>query len=586
MSSAASFWAAKSGDVKSLMPGAHEPVRTGGQTRKISTAVNRTNGTPLVTQSHSSLETSPGGSTVKTSWADSDDEVEYPALTSPLRRVKELENTVSAKNSQLVDMSATLQEKDTKIIELKAAVESQQTLINSAQATAQASTKQVEGLEKENHKQFLHIQKLVAEVDEKDRRVAVLEAEVDEHCAMIARLDERLQKNETKSSLQQDQHAVESIKKDEPDSAVFLQQEQDMVESLQEGEAESTPQHEQQMAEGLHKDEAKSDVPDEHQTVEEVKSIDTAPVQPVDANLTKPAGPAVNTSEFPVYSNTATVKQVAAPPSAPKLKMAVDLSKYAKKRSAAPTPKPIVAEKQKAKATPVVSNKDVPAPKIDVSSDIRSMPIYQRSLFANGSQVQVKMGDVALATLPKYVLMQCSPKAFKHFTDSPTASTLDFPPNSMHPAATAKIFKWMDDMAHRGGNFSISLYHDEKADEKNLHTCRAARVLGLHNMYVGHFTRTYCDRIRAGITIDLMAKMVELAYPENDPIYKCLVDNIAYHRFRGDAKEPEKLNLFVGKYADLKAKVEKIEIGLSKKRQGVAKASKGDKVAHSPKPAS
>ena len=579
MSSAASFWAAKSGDVKSLTPGAHEPVRTGGPTRKISTAVNRTNGTPPVPQSHSSLETSPGGSTVKTSWADSDDEVEYPALTSPRRGVKELENTLSAKSSQLVDMSATLQEKETKIIELKAVVESQQTLINGAQATAQASTKQVEGLEKENHKQFLHIQKLVAEVDEKDRRIAVLEAEVDEHCATIANLDERLQKNEAESALQQEQHAVENTPKDEPDSAESLQQEQAMVESFQEGEAEYTTQHE-------HKDEAKSDVPDEHQTVKEVKSIDTAPVQPVDANLTKPAGPAVNTSKFPVCSDTTTVKQVAAAPRAPKLKMAVDLSKYAKKRSLAPTPKPTIAEKQVVKATPVVSKKDVPAPKIDVSSDIRSMPIYQRSIFANGPQVQVKMGDVVLATLPKYLLMQCSPKAFKHFTDSPTASTLEFPPNSMHPAATAKIFKWMDDMAHRGGNFSISLFHDEKADEKNLHTCRAARVLGLHNMYVGHFTRTYCDRIRAGVTIDLMAKMVELAYPENDPIYKCLIDNIAYHRFRGDAKEPEKLNLFVGKYADLKAKVEKIEMGLRKKRQGVAKTSKGDEAANSPKAAS
>jgi hypothetical protein len=82
-----------------------------------------------------------------------------------------------------------------------------------------------------------------------------------------------------------------------------------------------------------------------------------------------------------------------------------------------------------------------------------------------------------------------------------------------------------------------------------------------------------------------MAKIVELFYPENDPIYKCLADNIAYHRFRGDAKEPEKLNLFVGKYADLKAKVEKIEMGLKKKREGVAKASKGGKVAPSPKTA-
>ncbi|KAG9198753.1 hypothetical protein G6514_009617 [Epicoccum nigrum] len=564
MSTAASFWAAKSGDVKSLMPRAHEPVRAAGQARKSSTTVNGTTGTPPCPKSQSSHETSPGGSTIKTSWVDSDNESEYPALASPPRRVKELESTVSAKDSQLIDTTMTLQEKNAKIIELEVIVESQQTLIISAQATTEASTKEVEELKKENHKQFLHIQKLVADVDEKDRRVAVLEVEVDEHCATIATLDERLQKMETESVLQQEQHTVEGLKKDGPEAAMSLQ-EQHMVGSPQKDEAESTLQHEQHMVEGLSKEEAKSDVPDEHQTVEEVKTIDTAPVQSVDADLAKPAGPAVNTSEFPVYSTTATIKQIAAPPPAPKLRMAVDMSEYAKKRSPATIVKPTVTEKQMDKATPVVGNKDLPAPKIDIHSDIRSMPFHQRALFANGSTVQVKMDDVTLTTLPKYLLMQCLNRAFKHFTDSPKASTLDFPPNSMHPAATAKIFKWMEDMAHRAGNFSMSLYHDDKADEKNLHICRAARVLGLHNMYVGHFTRTYCDRIHVGIDIELMSKMVELAYPENDPIYKCLADNIAYHRYRGDAKEPETLNLFLGKHADLKDRVKKMEMGLRKK---------------------
>jgi hypothetical protein len=496
--------------------------------------------------------------------------------------VKELESTVPAKDSQLIDIKMTLQEKDAKIIELEATVESQQTLIFSAQATTEASTKEVEELKKKNHKQFLHIEKLVAEVDEKDRRVAVLEVEIDEHCATIATLDERLQKMETESVLQQEQHTVEGLKKDGPEAAMSLQ-EQHMVGSPQKDEAESTLQHEQHMVEGLSKEEAKSDVPDEHQTVEEVKIIDTAPVQSVDADLAKPAGPAVNTSEFPVYSTTATIKQITAPPPAPKLRMAVDMSKYAKKRSPATTIKPTVTEKQMDKATPVGGNKDLPVPKIDIHSDIRSMPFHQRALFANGSTVQVKMGDVTLATLPKYLLMQCLNTAFKHFTNNPKASTLDFPPNSMHPAATAKIFKWMEDMAHRASNFSMSLYHDDKADEKNLHICRVARVLGLHNMYVGHFTKTYCDRIRVGIDIELMSKMVELAYPENDPIYKCLADNIAYHRYRGEAKEPETLNLFLGKHADLKDRVKKMEMDLRKKRQGRTQNSKGDKAAHIPK---
>jgi hypothetical protein len=54
------------------------------------------------------------------------------------------------------------------------------------------------------------------------------------------------------------------------------------------------------------------------------------------------------------------------------------------------------------KVAPVVPNKDVPAPKIDVYSNIRTMPLHQRALFANGSKVQVKMEDDTLATLPSF----------------------------------------------------------------------------------------------------------------------------------------------------------------------------------------
>ncbi|KAF2686019.1 hypothetical protein K458DRAFT_416387 [Lentithecium fluviatile CBS 122367] len=119
-----------------------------------------------------------------------------------------------------------------------------------------------------------------------------------------------------------------------------------------------------------------------------------------------------------------------------------------------------------------------------------------------------------------------------------------------------------------GKVFSISLNH-EHTDERNLNIVRAARVLGLNNTYVGHFTRQYCDKIREhDLNYELMGTIATLAYPGNDPIYDCLANNIANQRKRGTVSDPEGLKAFLDLHPTLMHKVEAIEGTKATKKAG------------------
>jgi uncharacterized coiled-coil protein SlyX len=91
----------------------------------------------------------------------------------------------------------------------------------------------------------------------------------------------------------------------------------------------------------------------------QASSHDTAPATEA-ATTSKAAGPAANLSVFPVFATPTTVKHMAPPPPAPKLKMTVDLSNSAKKPAAK-----TVTPKKKVEITSTDAAKDGPAPTID-----------------------------------------------------------------------------------------------------------------------------------------------------------------------------------------------------------------------------
>ncbi|KAF2125704.1 hypothetical protein P153DRAFT_369716 [Dothidotthia symphoricarpi CBS 119687] len=260
--------------------------------------------------------------------------------------------------------------------------------------------------------------------------------------------------------------------------------------------------------------------------------------------------------------------------------MGIDMSKFGKKHAFKPAVKP--TEPKKTSDIPVSSYglsskqrvKTDAVPKINPTFDIRTMTHAERVLFANGPEVAVMMGDTKLAMLAKYVLMQCSAKAYRHFTENPNATTMTFKADSMDMDAAKAHLQWMDEMTFQGRVYSLTLHGDEKNDVKNLNICRAARVLGMNNIYVGHFTRTFCDRIRSQKASPAFISLVaDLAYPENDPIFECLANNLVNMRVR--SAMPKGLEALLEKHAHLRGKMEKIEKRMMDKRRAEPKKVEG-----------
>lgn len=423
-------------------------------------------------------------------------------------------------------------------------MEKQNFHITGLEGASDAYAAQIKELKSENHKKALQVEQLVGDVVERDRHIAALETEVDEQCATIADLD--LGDNSTQVSSHDASEAPKAI------STVTVPQ----------------------------KVKVKANVVDSRQQAMRLEpfnesgsgtAITTLETSALTAEAT--AGPAANLSIFPIFATASTVKQTIPPPPAPKLRMAVDLAKFAKKS----TTKPIGSTK-KTDTTLSNARKDGPAPTIDTSSDIRTKSLEERKLFANGPKVQVKMGEIALATVPKYALMQCSAKAFKHFSENTESTSFDLPAGSMNATAATAHLEWMREMTFQHRVYSVTLHSDEKFDDKNLQICRASRVLGLNHMYVGHFTKIFCDRIRSNtVSNSLLFKIAAAAYPENDPIYDCLANNLANLRLHGNLQNQAAIKALLQHSEDLKARVEKIEERMRKKHNE-ARPARGPKV--------
>lgn len=544
MTTPASFWAAKSNEVKSSNTVAHVDnstvprrlayVKSGTLKKKLP---------PLQSQHtrDSSLQAFIG--TKKTSWADSYDEDDL--LSSPIssERVDELENAMTADNDRTKDLLASLEETTAHITKLESTKKSQEGLINHLQVDAKVSTVQIEELKKENHKQFLYIKELTAVMDEKDRRITYLENEVEEHRTRAAELDTTLDADELSTH----------------------------IDNLS-----ASPQDAEPIDEGIKAKKVHNSDNVVHQKPKEISTcfVASQPLPNGSHTKTPDSGPAVNTSKFPIFATAATIKQTAIPPPAPKLTMAIDLSKFAKKPATSS-----VAPKKSDSAQVEATTGDT-IPKVDPNVDIRSKSREERKLFAKGPRIQVKMGDETIGTVPKYVLMQCSAKAFKQLTSNPSATTFEIPADSVDAIAAAAHLDWMKEMTYQGHVWSITLHADPKFDDRNLQICRASRVLGLNNMYVGHFTRTFCDRIRSDPeSYDFLSKVALVAFPTNDPVYDCLANNLATMLMRNTAKKPEELKMFLDKFPDLKTKVEKIKERAMNGRHGSEKGAKGAKGA-------
>lgn len=534
---ASSFWAQKREEVKAPTPSALFPTvasaKQNGELTEVKPRMVLKGEQHFLdianTATHSMTGMANGASASftpkKTDWADSDDDEDFIASFSAKKnpRITALEAEVVQQVAQIVTLEAAVSTKDVRTAELEVTVQEKDLHIADLESQVEDKDTTVEQLKTENRTQFLYVQELVGEVDEKSRRIHQLESELEEKCIRIREL-----KSESPSTPEAQFYADESLKIEHPQDPLT-----DAV------------------------------LPSDAYIGDEEES-------PIQA-LPSKDGPTVNESKYPKLWSPDMPKKVA-PVEKPKaLKMAIDTSKYVKKAPAAVAKKP---ESLNGKAKPTYGQstrhraKTSVVPKLKVDKDIRHMSHADRVLFANGPEVEVMLGSVSLMRLPKYILMQCSSKAYKYFTNKPDATSITFPTGSMDVDAAMAHLYWMDEMTYQGRVYSLTLNVDEKFDAKNLKICQAARVMGLNNTYVGHFTKVMCDRVRKNNALTgFLSLICELAVPDNDPIFDCLANNLVNQQINKGA-HPAQLDELLAKYPHLKEQMSKIEQSVRDSRAG------------------
>jgi len=481
----------------------------------------------------------------KTDWADSDDDEEFftNLKGGKNRRITVLEGAVAQKDAEIEALHAIVGSKDARIQQLEEVIVEKDLQVGDLEADKEEKAAVIEQQKEDNHKQYLYVQELVAEVDEKNRRVLDLEAELDVKGGRISELES------------QAKPAV-------PTSVSSKLSPPPTPRSEPVAEQAATPTKVAEPAKVAEQTPVK-------------KAPEPAPGHAVkDSSLSKDAeGPAINESKFPTLWSPDKPKKVVAPVERPKtLVMAIDTSKYGRKAVA-----PIVFPK---KSGPSSDNgrqvvygqctknrvKSDVVPPFAPDQDIRKVPHAQRVLYANGPDVTVFMGDKKLMTLSKYVLMQCSGKAYTHFKDV-TATSIVFPADSMDADSAIAHLNWMVEMTYQGRVYSVTLNGDEKHDLKNLKICQAARVMGLNNTYVGHFTKVLCDRIRSNTASpEFLTAICEHAYLANDPIFECLANNLVNQQGKQAFARAEDFEELLAKFPLLKEKMDKIEVRIKNSR--------------------
>lgn len=578
--SASSFWALKADSVKSTsssLPSFAEPPP-----KRAATPPKTKSGLVIKSMAHGAVLSPSPATNGKMSWADSEDDDDFlasfgarknPAITmleaavsQKDARIGELEAHVGTTTVRMEQLETSGADKDVQISNLKAVAEDDQTRIAELQYVVKEKDARIFALEKDNKLQSLHVQELIAEVDEKDRLMATLEKELDNKGTSIRDLEAP---SEGLTSASASEVEVPQSKVD-PELAPIIPPD----ESMKPGQSGSEFSFEV------------VDMPTTGEVTEPpipCKSPATTVSTVAPKEVEKTGGPAFVNSDFPIFATKETLKVVPPAPAPKKLVFPISWDKYNK------TPiqlSPNSSEKKHQSsrhgnddtapawglAAKAKRNPNAGAPDLNPSLDIRQMPPAKRLTYAHGPEVAIRMGDVKLGSLPKFMLMQCSGKAYKHFNANPEASSFVLPANCMDVEAAKLHINWMDEMTYQGRVYSVTLNTEVKHDLKNLQICRAARVLGLNNTYIGHFTKQLCDRIRNNeITAEFMDLVCSLAVLENDPVFDCLANNLATQRARKAAEfKPDVVTKLEAKHPALAKKIVAITARLDGKHKKVA----------------
>ena len=201
--------------------------------------------------------------------------------------------------------------------------------------------------------------------------------------------------------------------------------------------------------------------------------------------------------------------------------------------------------------------------------DVRNLSRDQREDLGRGPKVTITVGGVPTPTMPKKMLMQVSEVANDYFTKNPNAKIMPFPRGCMVGGAVCEFVKWINDICTASKEFSVKIrfsHITKDADTQNLAIMQAARVLGM-STYIRHFTRHYCDDIRKVLLpLDTVAR-IEQFTTTDDPVYECLVNNMAHHRSKKNVADQQQLDQFLVAHPRLAADLAKANAKIQEKRE-------------------
>ncbi|KAF1968285.1 hypothetical protein BU23DRAFT_602331 [Bimuria novae-zelandiae CBS 107.79] len=505
------------------------------------------------TMSFSSTLTSP---MTAISWADSmeEDEALFAAAVTSCDDDRNgvadsLTKDLVVQHSQRIEeFEATVAQQKGRIAELDADVKDKEIEIERLQNTVQDKEERVAELEAHTQKQELRIMDLISEVKEEARRAQ--------------ELDEKLQKNTTRLR-ELELQVAENV--DMPDSNTPTEVDDYVeIESVKEAtqpaledvskpatpEALGATDGSKDTAAGA-EDIAAEAVPETSAKIEAVSpSTDQFPaLSPVDfpALGSPPQGCDATRSIFITAEN---IKKVPPPPPAKKLTLGIDPSKFKKKTQPAPV--------SGRKLMFGVRRVDEAPPAINPAMDVRRMSKEEREPFGYGPTVQIVVGNQAVATLPKYMFMQVSPKAFKYWTENPNATSIKFQKGAFTIGALEIQMEWITMHTYCNKVFSVTLKQGN-GDRHNFELIRCARALGLHSMYMGHFTRLYCQQCRDGPSPELVDLIEELSWDETDPIFECLANNMALQHSKAKPGDLEGWSQHLSRHPRLAKKMGEIQ---------------------------
>ncbi|OAF98667.1 uncharacterized protein CC84DRAFT_1223662 [Paraphaeosphaeria sporulosa] len=521
MESPQDFWARKIGQLRGVQPPSSEPEKDLEEPTPAQASAPKKNGGSLAFKAPSKLPVTPS-TTMKWADYDSEDEDEHQVKAEAEAEANDahqkahesgiVTNAVARQAKRLDETEATVERQAQRIDELSGEIKDQASRIVRLQATINEKTVHVADLKADVTEKDAHIVDLIRQAHEETHRAMQLEDELERKNRIIETLQLQIAESTSipdsgsATEVEVDEGAVEaSLSQPGPETSPIALEPKKLDELVD--PADTAPGAMQNTLEKPAKSQATSSTAD----------VDFPALSPVEFPALGTPTP-VRDLRLSPFVTAENIKKMPPPPPARTIKMAVDLSKY-QKQPAGGSKKFVFGSRHATEAPP----------KIDVSKDIRAMSKEERKPFGYGPTVQITMGNETVAAVPKYVFMQVSFKAFKHWTDNPNAAAIRFEGGSMGKDALNVVLDWMTMHTYCKSVFSIKL-RPENSDRQNLQLVRCARVLGLHPMYVSQFTRGYCEQVRYGPSKELVALIEELVYTEDDPIFDCLANCMAMER--------------------------------------------------------